>query len=242
MVMQRLRQGIKLLLGLALMLNLFSCSKEDIGVRTVIKGRVSDQIRGINISGYKICLVKSWRECENFMCGAKFEEIATTYTDENGNYTITFNHKLNAGESYGLLKQYYSYENPYHPEYTTGTGIAAGVTNTININAWKPVELRLNLEVVNNANAPLMVGNAIDNSSTIDNSTTMLFNVENIYEQNITKTYVLRSRPNSDIRILFWYHSGNNSSRRMYEKTIPYRTTAEEVNTLSYKIDCSTFQ
>lgn len=237
MFTKQLRQGIRLLVCLPLLLHLASCSKEeDIGVRTTIQGHVSDQIRGIQISGYKVVLVKGWQQCENFMCGYKSEEIAATHTDANGNYAITFNYKLKQGESYGLVKQYYGYENPYYSEFPTGTRIVAGAANTININAWKPVELRLNLEVVNNANPPLMVGNIIDESSN------RFLNTENIYETNVTETYILRSKPDTDIKIIFWYQSGSNSSRRLYEKIIPYRTTAEAVNTLSYKIDCSTFQ
>lgn len=216
------------------MLYFVSCSqKEDIGVQTILKGHIPDKVRGINISGYKIVLVKSWVSCRNFMCGTSSQEIATTHTDNNGDYSITFNYKLKEGESYALAEQYYG--TPYYPEYLTSGGIIPGKTNTRNINAWKPIELKLNLEVVNNNNAPLHVRNEIDDSNT------SFLNAENIYEENIIKTYTLRSKPNTDIKIIFWYWAGTNSSRTLHQKTIAYHTTLDDVNTLSYTIDCSTF-
>lgn len=191
-----MKKAMILSLGFAFIIAFTSCSNEDeVGVRTILKGHVSDDIRGINISGYKIVLVKDWRSCSNFMCGLRYQEIATAYTDANGDYSITFNYKLKEGESYTLYEQYYG--DPYYPEYLQYINIIAAKTNTVNINAWRPVELKLNVEVLNNNNAPLMIRNKL-----ADNDIT-LFNTENIYEQNIVKTYNLRSRPDSDIEIIF---------------------------------------
>src|SRR5687768_400659 len=138
-----MRKLMYIVLCSTLGLCVISCSKErdnEKGIATIIKGHVSDPVRRINISGYKIVLVKSWRSCANWMCGTESEEIATAYTDNNGDYTIRFNYKLNPGESYHLSEQYYGI--PYYPEYSSGTGtIIAGSTNTINIDAWKPIEL-----------------------------------------------------------------------------------------------------
>ena len=132
------------------------------------------------------------------MCGIASEEVATTYTDSNGNYSITFNYKLKEGESYGLEEQYYG--TPYYPEYlptTMNNGIIAGQTNILNINAWKPIALKLNLNISNNISAPLHVRNEIGNNNQ------SFLNTENIYEQNISKTYNLRSRPDSDITVSY---------------------------------------
>lgn len=68
-----------------------------------------------------------------------------------------------------------------------------------------------------------------------------MFGSENIYEENITKTYTLRSKPNRDIKIIFWYYTGPNSAPILHEKTFSYRTTLADVHTLNYTIDCSTF-
>ena len=208
-----------------------SCSKEDIGIQTILKGHVSDNLRGINISNYKIVLVKYWDSCSNFKCGTKTVEVATTYTDSNGDYSISFNYKLNDGEKYSLSEQYYG--DPYKPEYSKKINIIPGKTNTLDINAWKPIELRLNVEVLKNINTPLMIRNEIDN--------TIILNTENIYEENITKTYTLRSKPNSDINIIFWYYTGTNPFPVLHQKIFPYHTTLDDVNTLTYTIDCSSF-
>lgn len=216
-----------------LLLTFASCSEEDVGVETVIKGHVSDHTRGINIGGYKVVLVKSWEKCENFMCGSRSQEVATAYTDENGDYSITFNYKLQEGERYTFSEQYYGF--PYYPEYLNTIDIAPGKTNTININAWKPVELKLNVTVLNNVNPPLMIRNEIDASNT------SFLNTENIYDENISKTYTLRSKPDTDIKIIFWYYTGTNPFLTLHKKTYLYHTTLEDVNTLDYTIDCSTF-
>lgn len=228
-----MKHVLKIVAGFVLLSTIVACSKEDIGVQTVLKGHVSDNIRGINIEGYKIVLIKSWVSCENFMCGTDYEEVATTYTDERGKYSITFNYKLKKGERYTLLEQYYG--TPYYPEYLKKIEIAPGKTNTIDINAWKPVELRLTVAVSNNVNPPLMIRNEIDESSGA------FLNTENIYEENITKTYSLRSKPNTDMKIIFWYYSGDNPLQTLHQKTFLYHTTLEDINTASYAIDCSGF-
>ena len=218
--------------------NLISCSDDsevDNGIPTILKGHVSDNIRGINISGYKIVLVKSYYVSNGLWnSGYANEVIATAYTDDNGDYSITFNYKLKEGESYAFYEQYYG--NPYYPEYLPGgMGIKAGKTNINNINAWKPIALNLNVQVLNNNNPPLKIRNEIDNS------TNSFLNTEFIYEQNISKTYYLRSKPNTDIKIIFWYHTGNNPVQELHQKTFLYHTTLDDVNTLNYTIDCSTF-
>ncbi len=153
-----MRKPIYIFLSFILIVALFSCKKENILIPTVLTGHVADTIRGTNISGYKIVLVKSREFCANWMCGTNSEEVATAYTDNSGNYSITFNYKLNPGESYGLQEQYYG--TPYYPEYYSGSdAIVAGKTNTKDIYVWKPVELRLNVDLLNNNYAPLVIGN-----------------------------------------------------------------------------------
>ncbi len=235
-----MRKSIYIFLSFTLIVSLLSCSKKedmgekDSGVPTVVKGHVSDTTRGITISGCKIVLVKSWRYCANWMCGTKSEEVATTYTDNNGDYSIAFNYKLNPGESYSLQEQYYG--TAYYPENNSGTrAIVAGKINTIDTYVWRPIELRLTVEVSNNNKPPLMIRNELANSSKT------LFGTQNIYEQNIKKTYSLYSRPNSDIDIIFWYYTGSYSAPVLHQKKFAYRTTLDDVITLNYTIDCSTF-
>jgi len=172
--------------------------------------------------------------CENWMCGLHSEEVATTYTDSNGDYSITFHYKLNPGESYALQEQYYG--TLYYPEYYSDSGpVVAGKTTRQDIYVWKPIELRLNVEVLNNNTHPLMIRNELLKS------TKALSGTESVYEQNTRKTYSLRSRPNSAIYIIFWYYTGSEPSRVLHEKKFAYRTTFDDVTTLNYSIDCSTF-
>ena len=209
-----------------------SCKKKtpELGIETVIKGHVSDTIRGINISGYKIELDKSWTIIDFAGSRTVSEEVATAYTDTNGNYSITFNYKLKDGESYTWPEQYYG--TPYYPEYLQPIKIIAGNTNIVNINAWAPIKLNLNLQILNNNNGPLHVRNVFNNGTYLE----AVF----IYDQNITNTYSLRSRPGSDINIIFWYLTGSNSNLTTHQKTIPYHTPLNDV-ALNFIIDCSTF-
>ncbi|MBI5858770.1 MAG: hypothetical protein HZB42_14155 [Sphingobacteriales bacterium] len=228
-----------LIVGLTALVSCMSCKKENNtsnGVSTVIKGHVEDPIRGINISGYKIVLIKKvGMDCAGWLCGTVFEKIAETYTDNNGDYLIKFNYKVEAGQDYYLEEQYYG--TPYYHESSSGSGpIVGGATNIINMTAWKPVELKLNVQVMNNNIPPLNIRNELAATHQT------LLNVESIYQQNINGTYILRSRPNSDISIIFYYTVNYASPNPVtHQKIIPYRTTLDSTVTLNFMIDCSTF-
>lgn len=234
-----MKNSIKLIIAFLILLSINSCSKDeitvDLGIPSELKGKVSDNIRNTDISGYKIKLVTSESSCSNWICGLKLKEVASTVTDINGEYSIKFNYKLKDGQSYGIEEQYYG--TPYYPEYLPNDNgsIKAGQTNMLNINAWKPITLRLNLNITNNTFGPLHVRNEIENSNK------SFLNTEFIYEQDIIKTYNLRSRPDSDIKIVFWYYTGTNPVQILHQKTILYHTTMDDVNILNYNIDCSTF-
>jgi len=117
---------------------------------------------------------------------------------------------------------------------SSGTGpLVAGAINIVNMTAWKPVELKLNVQVLNNNKPPLMIRNELASSHRT------ILNVENIYQQNINGTYILRTRPNSDINIIFYYNADFSSPS--HQKIIPYHSTLDSTVTLNYVIDCSTF-
>lgn len=216
-----------LYLPLLLLLIQSSCKKEDVGVETIIKGHVSDNIRGINISGYKIVLGKSMYHSDLWASWTSYDEVATAYTAANGDYSITFNYKLDYdGQSYNLSEQYYG--TPYYPEYLQPK-IISGNTNIVNINAWAPIHLNLNLQILNNNSRDLRVRNEFNNGTYLDAT-------ENIYDQNITKSITRRTRPGSDTRTIFWYYSNGN----LHEKIIPYHTPLNDLS-LNLIIDCSTF-
>ena len=217
-------------------LSCISCKKEnDDGIPTVLKGHVQDSIRGINIRGYQIVLIKEIGPAPGWDGGTLFERVAEAYTDQNGDYAMTFNYKLEPGQNYYLEERYYGF--PYYDESSSGSGpIVAGATNIINMNVWKPVELKINVQITNNVVPPLMIRNELAATHT------SYLNVENIYQRDTTGTYVLWSRPKSEINIIFYYVVNYTSpTPTVHEKIIPYHTTLDSTMTLNYTIDCSTF-
>jgi hypothetical protein len=234
-------KSIILVVSLVAAITFLSCRKENIvskGIPTVLKGHVEDPIRGINISGYKVVLIKEIGLAYGGLLGMQgttFEDVAEAYTDNNGDYSMTFNHKLEPGQGYYLAEQYYGL--PYYHESSSGSGpIVSGATNIINMTAWKPIELKLNVQVINNNIPPLIIRNELAATHKT------FLNAENIYQQNISGTYLLRSRPNSDINIIFFYNVIYNSPNpATHQKVITYHTTLDSIQTLNYLIDCSTF-
>lgn len=215
-----------------LVLNSCESDTNQMGVPTILKGKVADDYRNINIENYKIKLIKAWSCSSGVMGAICTKEIATIYTDKNGYYEIKFDYKLNKGESYGLEEQYYGI--PYKPEYKTKTTIVAGQENTIDINAWKPITIKINLTVKNNNTSPLVTGLNYKNDYT--------FGTENTYEKETLKTIEMRTRPNSDITIDFWYNENYNSGNPIrHLKSNPFKTTLSEITELNYEIDCSKF-
>ncbi len=88
-----MRKLFQIILLFISFLFLDSCKKENIGVgvETIIKGHVSDNIRGININGYKMVLEKSvYHPAGLWASYTSYDEVATAYTDANGDYSITF--------------------------------------------------------------------------------------------------------------------------------------------------------
>lgn len=225
---------ILLVAGLLATACFVSCKKEKIisdnGVPTVLKGHVEDPIRGINISGYKVVLVKEvGMDCGGWMCGTIFENVAEAYTDDNGDYLINFNYKAEPGQGYYLAEQYFG--SPYYHEASWSSGpIVGGSTNVIDMTAWQPIRLKLNVQVLNNTVNDLRLRVDFNRDKTI-NAT------EFIYEPNTTKTYTLRTRPNSVVNIIFWYYNGTG----LHQKTIPFSTTLNPVTDVDLIVDCSTF-
>src|SRR6187401_2367857 len=154
---------IILLAFVAATISCTSCKKDitDKGIPTVIKGHVEDPIRGINISGYKVVLIRDQGISYGGMFGrqgTRFVKVAGAYTDINGDYSISFLYYPELDQQYHLEEQYYGY--PYYHESTSGSGrLIGGATNIINMTAWKPIELKLNVQVVNNTVPPLNMRN-----------------------------------------------------------------------------------
>ncbi|WP_273565889.1 hypothetical protein [Maribacter halichondriae] len=222
-----------LLMGLFVFLNI-SCSKDDDGIsstKTILKGRVFDKQRNLNIEDYKIVLVRFYYVSGGFMQpgGYTKETIDSVYSDLNGSYEMEFD--FVDGEEYGLFD-----ENPYISEYIEWAPIQAGEVNVRDINAWYPSILKLEVEVVNNINPPLNISNEV----ITDDDSYLNFGHESIYEENTTETIYLKTKPNSDIELQFYYNTGY-TTEDYHLITDPVQTGLNDTLSLQYKVDCSGF-
>ncbi len=228
------------LIILFIALNTISCSKEETegsGIPTELKGHVSDRIRGINISGFEVSVYKS---CITFL-GNEFENTGIGTTDENGNYSIKFDYNDKTCSFYqiaSLTNKSSDNSNLYYVEEDNPfLEIEAGKTNILNINAWKPVQLELHIEVLNFENKSLIVYNEF-----VSHVFTYQLGWQDIWLPNGgIGTCTLDSRPDSDITIVFQYNCGTYPNLIEVKKTFNYHTTLKEVQRLNFTIDCSTF-
>lgn len=233
-----MRNYVFSLLLLILFTNI-SCSRnnedsiENIGVKSSLSGIVKNETTGLPVENYKIKFSKWKNICANWACGLSSTEIKTVLTDKNGYYKIDFFYKLEPGESYGLEEQYYGF--PYKPEYQPSKGILAGTDNILNINVWEPIKIKINTEVRNNFITPVIIGNRVAKSESY------LFNVENFYENQVSRTVTLYTKPKSDIILDIWYnenYNNPNSIRHLKSQSLTTGTSDIDIN---LQIDCSTF-
>lgn len=227
-----------------------SCNKEDDHVReelpgipTTISGNIKDYHRNLNVSGFEIKLLKYW-SCPDGGIGPNYctKEIATAYSDSNGNYQLNFDYNLRSDESYRL--EFNETEtNTYYSEFVSNSGefyrdydtsnLIEGENNILNLNAWIPIKIKFNLTVLNNHTPPLVTG--IEYNNNFDFGTQ--FTYENF------RTFEIRTRPNSEINIKFWYIENYTSNNPIfhYAPIISYQTDESELTELNFEIDCSEF-
>lgn len=217
----------------------FSCKKEKdrnelSGVPTVLKGKVFDFQRKIEVSKYPVTLVKTWKVKRGIYMIPQSKEIAKSISDENGNYTINFVYNLRPDEKYRLE---FDDVSEYYNEYASSIGnpeLKIGVENEVDISVWKPVLLRLNLKVLNNRFSPLNVNLFYDDKN--------IYGTESIYLENISEIVSLKARPNSDISIDFWYYENYNSNNPIkHIISFPFKTDEAEITELDFEIDCEKF-
>lgn len=241
---------IKFLVSTFLIFTLFCCTNDETrdefagGVPTLISGNVKDYHRNTNISNFEIKLIKYWN------CGVSGnltpltceKEIAKVITDTNGNYTLHFDYNLRSDENYRIILNQTD-TNIYYTEYVAGNGsfytnfeisnLIKGQTNVININAWKPIRLKFNLSVLNNHTPPLIT--SVEYNGKYD------FGSEFTYDA--FRTFEIRTRPNSDIKIKFGYIVNYNTSNPTYRNAPPidYHTNTNDITELNYTVNCNDF-
>lgn len=239
---------MKLFVILIIMFFLNSCEKDEIrdelpGVSTSISGNVKDYHRNINVSNFEIKLIKFWL-CPNGGIGPNYcsKVIATTYSDLNGNYLLNFDSNLRSDESYRIACNEIDTNN-YFYEFVSATGefyrdydtsnLVAGENNILNLNAWIPIKLKFNLTVLNNHTPPL--------NTNIEFNDNYDFGTQRTYDH--FNTFELKTRPNSEINIKFWYIENYTSNSPIFHfaPNIIYQTDETEVTELNFEIDCNTF-
>lgn len=236
--MERYRFKFSMLLLIGTVLFLTSCGTDDAGdpvfetVRTVVKGNVSDVERNMVIPDFEVKLIRSWQCTSVVQASICTEDVSTVYTDELGNYEIEFDY-IKDGKNYGFEKVYYGY--PYYTEYIEDYGpIIPGEINTYNMDAWRTVKIKLNLQIRNNNSSPLLIDNKIVG---LDN---LFFPQESVFEQNRDITVYLDSKPNAEVELNFHYTTGYSNSDYHNRREI-VQTTLQDTIEFSYMVDCSTF-
>jgi hypothetical protein len=159
-----------LLISLSLVL-FFSCEEDDVRDElsgTSISGTVYDYHRNLDVTNFEIKLIKYWI-CSGGGIGPNYctKEIATTYSDLNGNYQLDFDYNLRSDESYRLAFNE-TETNNYYSEFVSDSGefyrdydtsnLIEGENNILNLNAFIPIKLKFNLTVLNNHTPPLITG------------------------------------------------------------------------------------
>lgn len=201
-------------------------------VKTIVKGNVSDIQRNLNISNFEIKLVRSSIFVTLGGSGISIEDVATVFTDEFGNYEIEFDY-IKDGKDYGFEQVYYGV--PYHTNFIQEyTPIVPGETNIRDVDAWKPVKIKLDLLVQNNNNPPLLIDNEVVETGY------SRFPQASIQATNTNTTVYLDSKPNAAVELNFHYTTGNSNSD-YHSKTEIIQTTLQDTISFSYVVDCSTF-
>jgi hypothetical protein len=225
-----------------------SCDKDEIreelpGVPSSISGNVKDYHRNLNVNNFEIKLIKFW-SCPGGGIGPNYctKVISTTYSDFNGNYELNFDYNLRIDEIYRIAFNEIETNN-YFYEFVSSSGefyrdfdtnnLIKGENNTLNINAWIPIRIKFNLTVLNNHTPPL--------------NTAVLFNDKQDFGTKSTyndfNTFEIKTRPNSEVMIKFWYIENYNSNSPVFHHAplIPYQTDETELTELNFEIDCNDF-
>ncbi|WP_027125426.1 hypothetical protein [Gelidibacter mesophilus] len=218
-------------------LYLFSCGNDDDSVeferlKTTVKGKVSDVQREINMRDFEIKIIRFWPCSSLGGSGICSEDVATVMTDEFGNYEIEFDY-IKDGVGYGFEKVYYG--SPYHSEFIKKYGpIIPGGINIRDMDAWRPVKIKLSLNVKNNNYPPLRVDNKIVETGYFS------FPQASIFNSTKDSIVYLDSKPNAEVELNFHYMTGNSTSDHHTKKEL-IQTTLKDTIAFSYVIDCSSF-
>lgn len=212
---------------------LTSCNKDESPqfLQTTVKGKSIDQVRNTVYSNDTIILSSNYSCGSGFNIGFCSEVIETAITDSNGAYEFTFDFDVDKGYNVRRISN-----NKYFETEEFLPLIKPGLSNTIDINGWLPVILKVNLSVTNNVFPDLR----ITPRDYLDNLGIYSFPSVDISEENINTTLYLQGKPRTQMDITFEYTDDNpeNISHQLIKSVI---TEKEDTISVSYEIDCSSF-
>ena len=219
----------------ATLLVLLRCAKEDEDIltrRTVIQGKIFDSSRNITKNGDTLIFEQTMDCSPRGVCGYPISKVLDTLiTDANGDYYGEYD--LVDGE-YILRPQVGVGFSYFGGAVNEMDSIKLGKVNVIDFDIFSPIILEIKLKVFNNKSAPLYVNNEMNEPFNIT------FQAEQILEENTEQIIYLKTRPNTDIE-LYFYYSTDTSNEDFHYKSEMIRTNLQDTTSISYTIDCSTF-
>lgn len=230
------------IIGLLFLFN--SCDKDNEDetieiVSTKVVGIVSDVTRQIIHNNFKVTVRRYTYGCSSGFgggCGVTdVNEVASTFTDSQGNYEIDFDYFLDTKYSYQLDTDFVGVgDGPFVDYVNENARITSGITNTIDLDFWYASILKLDLNVSNNFYPPLRVSNKIVSGGFY------FFSGDEIYASQTNTTVYIPTKPNSEVRLLFGYATGPSNDE--YHPKYEYITTGiQDTIPLSFEIDCASF-
>lgn len=231
--------------GIFLLLIFFSCSHKDEQKNhtIVVNGTSQDIFRNVASPDITVNLfeIHSQNTYPNHTYGVK---VDSTTSDINGkfkleyqakndiNYFVTIENNPNNNKPYKIEilnnNEFEIYQNRIYIEPDTDINI--------NVNAYIPSILKVNVSVINNINHNLTsFASLAPGSLPFDPDRKVT-----IRSENIDTLYYLTARPDSDMIMYFKYFANTNACTACY-KTFDLHTNTNDTIPLSYTIDCNTF-
>lgn len=219
-----------------LWISILSCSDTEDQIVTIIEGKASDLSRNIPSPGLKI-YAEGWSiGSTNIggLAGINSIIVDSAVSDVSGNFELMFNAKTEL--TYGLSFDVFTDKFGYYADVIADTmRVMPGMVNTINIDAWKPVIIQLNLNILNNDDPNLLISN-----QTWPEDNYFFGSAVFIQEREIDTTVYLPAKPNSEHRIRFNYNTGAHNE--IYHTRYEFLTTElQDTLKLDFIIDCSSF-
>ncbi len=159
----------------------------------------------------------------------KQEEVKTVFSDQNGNYSILFDYIVdNSKEDYAYFLRADNDQGNI-AEVMDTNAIQPGKSNERDVNAWKPIDIKINMQVSNNNNPPLYIStNRTLESGTFSNTAV---------SGNGNIEVGLKAKRSASMLVKFYYFQSN--IMHVLPKSIT--TNNNENQTFSFVVDCSQF-